>query len=85
MRAQPLKLTPPRIQPEPIIPNKIIRMNRIGKIYTPKTLADELKVPIRHVFRAIRQGQLRCAKISPAVFRLEGEDVDRWMQSMKKS
>lgn len=60
-------------------------MNRTGQIYTPRSLAAELKVPLRQVLAAIRRGELKCAKFSPATFRVEGEDVDRWLAKLKKS
>lgn len=60
-------------------------MNRNGKIYTPRSLAAELCVPPRAILKAIRQGALKCAKISPFVFRLEGQDVDTWLARLKKN
>lgn len=59
-------------------------MNRKGKIYTPKTLADELQVSVRAILRAILRGELKCAKLSAFTFRLEGEDVDEWLANLKK-
>jgi hypothetical protein len=59
-------------------------MNRNGKIYSPKTLAEELCVPTRAILRAILRGELKCAKLSAYVFRLEGADVDRWLANLKK-
>jgi excisionase family DNA binding protein len=57
---------------------------RTGKIYKPKEIAEELKVPMRTVLRAIREGHLKMVKFSSCVFRIEGEDVDRWIESLKK-
>ncbi len=59
-------------------------MNRIGKIYSPRSLAAELQVSPRAILRAIRRGDLKCAKITALVFRIEGEDVDQWIASIKK-
>jgi excisionase family DNA binding protein len=58
-------------------------MSRIGKIYSPRELAAELRIPPRAVLRAIRRGELKRAKISPAVFRIEGADVDAWLKTLK--
>lgn len=59
-------------------------MNRTGKVYSPKTLADELKVSIRVILRAILSGELATVKFSTSMFRIEGADVDRWIESLKK-
>jgi excisionase family DNA binding protein len=60
-------------------------MDRTEKIYTPRTLAKELGIPVRHVLRAVRAKELKCAKFSSCVFRIEGGDVDRWLTRLKKS
>jgi len=59
-------------------------MSRKTQIYTPKELSLELKIPHRAVLRAIREGKLKMIRFSPCVFRIEGEDADRWIQSLKK-
>lgn len=59
-------------------------MNRTNKIYTVATLAAELKISRRAILRAIRDGHLRTAKITPLIFRIEGEDADLWIESLKK-
>ena len=60
-------------------------MKRTGQIYSPRSLAEELQITVPAVLRAIRRGELKRAKISAAVFRIEGEDVDRWLAKLKKS
>ena len=59
-------------------------MSRKAQIYTPKELSLELKIPHRTVLKAIRDGHLKMVKFSSCVFRIEGQDVDRWIESLKK-
>ncbi len=59
-------------------------MNRKGKVYTVRQLATELKISPRSVLRAVRAGELQTVKFSAHVFRLEGEDVDAWLENLKK-
>jgi len=56
---------------------------RTGKIYTPRSLSAELQVSARAVLRAIHRNELRCAKISSLIFRIEGSDVDAWLDGLK--
>ena len=59
-------------------------MNRTNTVYTVQKLAEELKISRRTVLRAIRNNELKTAKFSPTVFRIEGEDVDDWLESLKR-
>lgn len=59
-------------------------MTRENKVYTPKELSLELKIPLRTVLRALRGGKLKLIKFSSCVFRIEGADVDDWIQTLKK-
>ncbi|MEO5915332.1 MAG: hypothetical protein ABIS50_13950 [Luteolibacter sp.] len=59
-------------------------MTRTGTVYTPRSLAAELKISVRAVLRAGQSGELKIAKISGCVFRIEGGDVDAWLDTLKK-
>ena len=59
-------------------------MNRKEKVYTVRQLATELKISPRTVLRAVQAGELKTVKFSAHVFRLEGEDVDAWLETLKK-
>lgn len=58
-------------------------MTRKHEIYTPRGLATALKVPLRTVLRAIKDKKLTMIKFSSSTFRIEGDEVDRWLDGMK--
>ena len=58
-------------------------MTRKEKIYTPKALANELQIPFRTVLKAIKDKKLTMIRFSSSTFRIEGDEVDRWLDGMK--
>lgn len=46
------------------------------KHYSPQEAADRCGLGYRTILRYIHNGKLRCQKISPKVWRVNGQDVD---------
>ena len=49
------------------------------QVYTPKQVADILKVPSRLVVKAFRAGDLTGIELGPKTIRLTGRSVQEWL------
>ena len=54
------------------------------KTYTPKELAEEIKVPKRTVLRAIMRKELKAVRFSPCVIRILITDAQQWIETLRK-
>lgn len=55
------------------------------EIYTPKQVAEALKVPRRRIVDAFRSGELAGIELGPRTIRITGEAVRQWVQTRQSN
>ena len=57
--------------------------NPLKGLLTPDDISKKLKVSVFTVYRWIKAGKLRAIKLTPRVFRIEPEELKRFLKKHK--